>query len=56
MNAEGIGQVILTELAKILQGNKKKPIVQTYDVASVMKGKLGRQRLHTSSFEQKLCI
>ena len=40
-NADGISEVILTELAKILQGNKKKIIAQTYDGASVMKGRIG---------------
>ena len=40
-NADGISEVILTELDKILQGNKKKVIAQTYDGASVMKGRIG---------------
>ena len=41
VNAEGIAEVILTELAKILQGNKNKLIAQTYDGASVMRGRIG---------------
>ena len=40
-NANGISEIILTELAKILQGNTNKVIAQTYDGASVMKGRIG---------------
>ena len=41
VNAEGISEVILNELEKILQGDKKKLIAQTYDGASVMRGRIG---------------
>ena len=41
VNADGISEIILTELAKILQGNTNKVIAQTYDGASVMKGRIG---------------
>ena len=39
MNAEGSAEIILTELTKILLGNKKNS--HTYDDASVMKGRIG---------------
>ena len=38
VNADGNSGVILTELVKILQGNKKKVVAQTYDGAS---GRIG---------------
>ena len=41
VNADGIANVILTELEKILKGDKKKVVAQTYDGASVMRGRIG---------------
>ena len=41
VNSEGILEVILNELVKILQGDKKKLVAQTYDGASVMRGRIG---------------
>ena len=41
VNADGIANVILEELEKILKGDKKKVVAQTYDGASVMRGRIG---------------
>ena len=41
VNAVGIADVILTELATILKGDKGKVVAQTYDGASVMRGRIG---------------
>ena len=41
VNADGIANVILEELEKILKEDKKKVVSQTYDGASVMRGRIG---------------
>ena len=41
VNADGIAEVIMRELATIVQGDSSKVVAQTYDGASVMKGRIG---------------